>query len=75
MTNASRQKEHSKEEFHDALNELEQDEDVWKENASQSEYDTPLSEGEERDVVPIRMLRVDHGSKDSNSNYNSSIKE
>ena len=76
MKNASRQKEPSKEEFHDAMREMEQDEVVLEENASKSEYDTPMSEEEGRDdVVPIRMLRVDHGSEGSSSDYGSSIEE
>ena len=41
MTESSKQKEPSKEEFHDAKNEMEQDKDLLKENLSQSKYNTP----------------------------------
>ena len=40
-------------------NEMEQSEDVSEENLSQSEYDTPESDEENRDkVIPIRMIRA-----------------
>ena len=59
MTNASQQKEPSKEEYLDAQNKMEQSKDVSEENLSQSEYDTPESDEENKDkVIPIWMIRA-----------------
>ena len=71
-----RKKKPSKEEFHDAKNDMEQDEVVLEENSSQFEYDIPESEEEDIDeVVPIHMIRVYHDSDNTDSDYASSIEE
>ena len=53
-----------------------QDQVVWDKILSQSNYDTPESEEEDRDkVVPIHMIRVYHNSDNIGSDYDSSIKD
>ena len=71
-----KQKEPSKQEFHDATHEMEQYEVVLEENLSQSEYDTLESKEDDGDiVVPICMIRAYQDSSNTGSDYNSSIEE